>query len=70
MMFFNIQSSEELIWSLSKKPALIVVENPQLERSSVTVFKGPQKLTFDVNLKKTDLGLSSHLLKLAHRVNQ
>ena len=69
----EIQKSKKLIHALSNQAILIVAESPDIQDSHITIFKENQKLAFNINLqrlKKTSLVLSSHLLKLAKRVNQ
>lgn len=68
----EVQSGGQLIRALSGSPVLIVSETPEIADSHITILQERRKLAFDVSLKslkKTDLVLSSRLLKLARKVD-
>lgn len=67
------ENGSELIQELIAEQILIVSENENINNSHITILRDNNKLAFTVNmkrLKKTELVLSSKLLKLAKKVNQ
>ncbi|MFH0709474.1 MAG: YfiR family protein [Pseudomonadota bacterium] len=67
------RSSENVIRQIVGTPVLIVSENKYINDGHITIIREGRKLAFDVSLKslkRSNLLLSSRLLKLARKVEQ
>lgn len=64
---------EKLIRHLIGAPILIISENPRINDAHIAIVREGRRLAFDISLKtlkRSDLSLSSRLLKLARKVEQ
>lgn len=67
------EDTQKLVEKLAGKQILIVSENEQTNNAHITILKDHTKLAFTINmqsLQKTELHLSSRLLKLAKKVER
>ena len=65
--------TQKLVEALSGKQILIVSENEQTNNAHITILRDHTKLAFTINMKslqKTELHVSSRLLKLAKKVQR
>ena len=67
------EDTQKIVEALSGKQILIVSENEQTNDAHITILRDDTKLAFTINmqsLQKTELHLSSRLLKLAKKVEK
>ncbi len=70
----DLQKANAFIEAVDSKTTLIVSEYPDMLTSHINIVRSHSKLQFDINLENlqhnSTLLPSSHLLKLAHKINR